>query len=60
MLYFPHPIFMNPALDCMLTTTFLPPASKMPAARMAPEREDRRRGRERKKRKMRRGYKRQR
>jgi hypothetical protein len=39
-----HPIFMNPALDCMLTTTFLPPASRMPAARMAPESGEKRRG----------------
>jgi len=31
------PIFMKPARDCILTTTFPPPASRMPAARMAPD-----------------------
>ena len=31
-----NPIFINPARDCMDTTTLRPPASKMPAARIAP------------------------
>lgn len=31
------PIFMKPARDCMDTTTLPPPASRMPAARIAPD-----------------------
>jgi hypothetical protein len=31
------PILMNPARDCMLTTTLPPPASIMPASRMDPD-----------------------